>query len=290
MKVGFLLILIAWSVLVFGQTPDVQVKADLGPSFRNENGGGSSAHWFDPFGHHSTIALQFTLEPGLRAYVSQKIERIRHDGDSSQIDESYVEDAGVWRAGKQYLPFGQLRVMRESVVAVRSDTELFLRVLPMAVAACDGGHGHQRGVVGRIGSDSVGMSFALGQHFGISGTSLTQIRLPDESPGMGRGYDRVFGIDAKRSIGPVAFAGEFVALRGGERGASDRDVLDLTATLAPAVTRSVTLGYSIGTDPGIQSMRLQGSFMMAPNVWLEPWLRTRNGQVFDTGVSLRVRL
>jgi hypothetical protein len=289
-RFGLFLALTLVAALVSAQTPDVQVKADLGPTFRNMSGGGSSGHWYDQFGHHSTIALQFTLEPGLRAYVSQKIERIRHDGDTSQIDESYVEDAGVWRAGKQYLPFGQQRVIRESVMAVRSDTDLFLRALPFDVAACDGGHGHQRGIVGRIGSVRTGVSFAFGQHFGISGTSLTEARLPEESPGIGHGYDRLFGVDAKRKVGVVAFAGEYVFLRGGELGAPDKDVLDVTATLAPSITRSVTLGYSIATDPGIQSMRLQGSFMMAQSIWVEPWVRTRNGKMFDTGVTLRVRL
>src|SRR6478672_4579558 len=169
--------MIAAAAAAFAQVPDVQVKADLGPTFRNQVNGGSDVHWYDPFGHHSTISLQFALEPGFRAYVAQKIERIRNDGDSSPIDESYVEDVGVWRAGKQYLPFGQQRIIRESVVAVRSDTDLFLRVLPMSVAACDGGRGHQRGIVGRIGRE-VGVSFAFGQHFAISGTSLTQVRLP----------------------------------------------------------------------------------------------------------------
>ena len=290
MKLPCFLFLVACAGLAAAQTPDVQVKADLGPSFSNKTVGGSNSHWYDPFGHHSVVSLQFSLEPGFRAYVSQKIERIRHDGDTSQIDESYVEDAGVWRAGKQYLPFGLQRIMRESVVAVRSDTDLFLRVLPMSIAACDAGHGRQRGLVGRIGSNSAGVSFAIGQHFGISGTSLTEARLPEQSPGVGNGYDRVLGIDASRKLGAVSFAGEYVILRAGEHGAEDKDAMDLTATLAPSLSRSITLGYSTATSPGIQSLRLQGSFVVAQSLWLEPWVRTRNGKVFDTGVTLRVRL
>ena len=289
MKGFFLLLLFNASALVAAQVPDVQVKADLGPTFRNQVNGGSDVHWYDPFGHNSIVALQFALEPGFRAYVSEKIERIPHDGDNSPIDESYVEDAGVWRAGKQYLPFGLQRVMRESVVAVRSDTDLFLRDLPLDIAACDGGHGRQRGLVGRVGR-SFGLSFAVGQHFGISGTSLTEIRLPDQSPGRGEGYDRILGADVSRQEGVFKLAGEYVLLRGGEHGASDRDVLDLTATLAPSVNRSVTFGYSLGTDPGVTSMRLQGSFLIEPNLWLEPFVRTRGGQVFDSGFTLRVRL
>ena len=289
MRFSAIIFLLLTSVIACAQVPDVQVKADLGPTFRNEVNGGSDGHWYDPFGHHSTIALQFGLEPGFRGYVSQKIERIRNDGDNSQIDESYVEDQGVWRAGKQYLPFGLQRIFRESVVAIRSDTDLFLKVLPMSISACDGGHGRQRGIVGRVGRN-IGVSFAVGQHFGIAGTSLTEVRLPTESPGIGEGYDRVFGADVSKDFGVFHCSGEYVLLRGGEHNAPDREVLDLAATLQPAISRSVTFGYSVGTKPGITSMRLQGSFLIQPNLWLEPFIRTRNGRVFDSGVTLRVRL
>ena len=286
---GSIVLFLLSSARSLAQTPDVQVKADVGPSFRSQVSAGSDSHWYDPFGHNSTVALQFTLEPGLRAYAAEKIERIRHDGDTSQVDESYVEDPGVWRAGKQYLPFGIQRIFRESVVAVRSNTDFFLRLVPLSVAACDGGRGHQRGVVGRIGGP-IGVSFAFGQHFGISGTSMTEARLPSESLGVGNGYDRVLGVDASQKLGIFSFAGEFAAFRGGEHGIPDKDILDATLTLAPSTTRSLSLGYSIATSPGIQSFRIQGKMMVEPNLWAEPWVRTRNGRVFDTGVTVRVRL
>lgn len=271
------------------QVPDVQVKADLGPVFRNEVNGGSDVHWYDPFGHHSTIALLFALEPGFRAYISQRIERIRHDGDPSPIDESYVEDAGIWRAGKQYLPFGAQRIFRESVVAVRSDTDLFLRELPMKVAACDGGPGRQRGIVGRIGR-SIGVSFAFGQHFGVSSTSMTEARLPTDNMEKGRGYRNVFGADVSRQVGPFFVSAEGAMFREGEAGAPDTQILDVTATLAPDIRHSLIFGYSLSTHPGVRSFRLQGSFALENTLWLEPWVRSRNGRAFDSGVSLRVRL
>lgn len=289
MKLLCLLAAAALAAIASAQTPDVQVKADVGPSFRSIGGGGSDAHWYDPFGHHSTVALQFMLEPGLRAYVAQKIERIRHDGDTSQVDESYVEDPGVWRAGKQYLPFGIQRVFRESVVAIRSNTDYFLRLVPLSIAACDGGRGHQRGVVGRVGGP-IGISFAFGQHFGISSTSMTEARAPDQALGVGTGYDRVVGVDASQPLGLIKFAGEFVAFRSGEHNLPDKDILDVSFSLVPSSTRSFTVGYSVATKPGIQSFRLQGQAMAAQNLWVEPWLRTKNGKLWDTGLTVRVRL
>jgi hypothetical protein len=156
-------------------------------------------------------------------------------------------------------------------------------------SACDGGFGRERGIVGRIGRE-LGVSFAFGQHFGIAGTSLTQARLPDESPGIHGGYKGVIGGDYSRSLGVLKLQAEYAAFRDGELGASDKEVLDVTATLQPAITRSVTLGYSVATHPDINSLRLQGSFLIAQTLWLEPWVRTRNGRIFDTGITLRVRL
>lgn len=287
MKALWALLLLGFASLAQSQVPDVQVKADLGPTFRNEVQSGSDVHWYDPFGHYSTVALQFALEPGFRLYLAQRIERARKEGDPSQIDESFVEDAGIWRAGKQYLPFGQQRIFRESVVAIRSDTDLFLREFPLSIAACDGGPGKQRGIVGRIGR-SLGLSFAFGQHFGISATSLTQAR--DMEAPVTAGYRQVLGADAYRNVGAIVFRGEAALFRGGEHGADDLNVLDLTASLEPAPTRSLTLGYSFASNPSRRSLRFQGRFLVAPNLWAEPWVRTRNGHVFDTGVTVRVRL
>lgn len=289
MKLGVTSLALVCGASCFAQIPDVQFKADFGPTYRSEAKGGSAIRWYDPFGHHSVIALQFALEPGFRAYVAQKIQRIANDGDNSQVDESYVEDTGVWRAGKQYLPFGNQVILRESVTAIRSDTELFLRVLPMSVAACDGGSRRQRGFIGRIGTD-VGFSFAFGRHFGISGTSLTQIRLPEESPGVGTGFRQVLGMDFKRQQGKILFLGDFALFSSAEQDIEDLQALDLSATYQPAVGRSLTFGYSTGSVPGIQSFRVQGSFLLGDNIWLEPWVRTRDGSVHDAGVTARVRL
>lgn len=287
MRLAALILIAGLTAVASAQIPDVQVKTDLGPTYRNEVREGSDAHWYDPFGHHSIVALQFALEPGFRAYVSQRLQRIRFDRDNSQIDESFVEDAGVWRAGKQYLPFGQQRILRDSAIAVRSDTEIFLHEFPASIAACDGGSGKQRGIVGRIGR-SLGVSFALGQNFGISSTSLTQVRLPGRTRPVG--YGKILGADATRNVGALVLRGEYAIFRDGERDAPDMDVLDLTASLEPSLTRSLTLGYSFGSNPSIRSLRLQGKFLVAANLWMEPWVRTRNGHVFDTGVTVRVRL
>src|SRR5207253_1549758 len=119
--------------------------------------------------------------------ISQKFAKIPNDPDRDLLDQYYLEDEGIWRIGKQYLPFGSGRFLHESVLAVRGDTQLVLEGLPIVAAAVDNGKGRQRGFVGRIGS-RLGLSFALGSHFGINATSFTLVRRPEDSPGVGHGY------------------------------------------------------------------------------------------------------
>lgn len=271
------------------QIPDVQVKGDIGLTYAAEVEGGNTLRFYDRFGNLSTVAFQFTLEPGFRAYVAQKLQRLPNDADASQIDESYVEDIGVWRAGKQYLPFGTQRILRESVLAVRSDTEPFFGYLPFQVAACDGGEGKQRGFVGRIGT-RLGFSFALGTHFAISGTALTQIRDPEDSPGRGGGYRRVLGADYSKSTGLGVAGVEYVLLQEGHQGQPNREVLEVYFTLEPDKSRSVRLSYVQATNPGIDQVIIRGDIHLQNNAYLEPFVRIRDGRFHDAGATLRVRL
>jgi hypothetical protein len=271
------------------QIPDVQVKGDIGLTYASEVEGPSTLRFYDRFGHLSTVAFQFTLEPGFRAYVSQKLQRLPDDADASQIDESYVEDIGVWRAGKQYLPFGTQNILRESVLAVRSDTEPFFGYLPFQVAACDGGEGRPRGVVGRIGT-RLGISFALGTHFAISGTALTQIRDPEDSPGRGFGYRRVLGADYSKSTGLGVAGFEYVVLQEGHNGQPNREVLEAYFTLEPDQSRSVRVSYAQATNPGLSQVTVKGNLHLQNNTYLEPFVRIRDGRFHDAGATLRVRL
>lgn len=271
------------------QIPDVQVKADIGLSYASEVEGPTTLRFYDRFGHLSTVAFQFALEPGFRAYVSQKLQRLPDDADSSQIDESYVEDIGVWRAGKQYLPFGTQTILRESVLAVRSDTEPFFGYLPFQVAACDGGEEKPRGFVGRVGT-RLGFSFAFGTHFSISGTALTQVRDPEDSPGKGAGFRRVLGADYSKSTGLGIAGFEYVWFQEGHDGQPNREVLEVYFTLEPDARRSVRVSYVQATNPGLGQVTVKGNLQIQNNTYLEPFVRIRDGRFHDAGATLRVRL
>jgi hypothetical protein len=278
------------AALARAQAPDIQAKVDLLLHDHSEAHGDTTLRFYDTFGHFSTVAFQLALEPGLKAYISQRIQRIRHDGDPSQLDEYYVEDPGNWRIGKQYLPFGSGNIIRESVLAVRAEHFFLLNDVPVSVAACDAGMGRQRGVVGRLGND-LGFSFYFGRHFGINASSLTYVRQPEDSSGVGAGYKSAFAVDASKKSGITVLGAEYVQLRDGEgQDAGDRDLLDLSVSLKPSNTRSLTLGWTWVTHPGFDIMRLQNSFQVAQNTSVEAFIRMKHERFYDFGVSLRVKL
>jgi hypothetical protein len=149
----------------------VLFKADVILHYRSEQGKRTTFKAYDSLGNYSTVGLQFTLEPGFEVIVTQRLQQIRGNADNDQIHELYIEDRGYWRLGKQVLPFGQNRLLRESVYAGRYETVLGFESLPAVLSVCDGGQGRQRGFVGRVGT-RLGVSGAFGNHFGIDASSV----------------------------------------------------------------------------------------------------------------------
>lgn len=285
----FVAALIACSLATasIAQVPDVQIKLDARINYRSFNDNTSDVRWYDTLGRQSLVGLQLQLEPGLRMYVSERLEKIPHDGDPDVVDEYYIEDVGSWRVGKQVLPFGA-GILRESAVGARSDTSLFLRALPVKLALFDSGIGRQRGASGRLGK-SIGLSFAVGDHLGISATSLTLIRRPSDTPGKGFGYHRALGLDLAGSAKPFKVGLEFVALRDGSALDPDQDILDATASLVPNKYQSYTFGLTRDFLQPATFMRLQGNVFLYNNVYLEPLIRYRDGKLYDFAVSLRLK-
>jgi hypothetical protein len=272
------------------QIPDVKVRLDAVMSYRQDLNGASKVRYYSVFGRHGTAALMFTLEPGFTAFLSQKLERIPNDADRDSLDEAYVEDEGIWRVGKQYLPFGSGNILRESVMAARADTTLVLEELPIRMAVVDGGTGRQRGIVARLGTN-LGASIAAGEHFGINGTALTQIRRPEESPGRGRGWRRAFGFDGTLRYGDVDVRAEAVILRDGHTSLDENlAIFDVAARLVPGPFSEFTLGYTKETRTGRDFLRAVAEVEATENVSLRPFVRMRGGRLWDLGIEVRVRL
>lgn len=275
----------AWS-----QVPDVQVKLDINLHYRTGRNEPTTIRFYDSLARPSTVALIFGLEPGFRAFVSERFQRIPNDGDPEQLEQYYIEDPGIWRIGKQILPFGKESLLRMPAKAARGDTTLAFRYIPVAIALCDEGEGLTRGVVGRIGS-RLGVSFAVGRNIGISSTCLAVLRGPEGGLGKDRGYQQAYGVDYSRRFGDWRMQAEFVTLRQGETVQDNvREVSDVLFTLEPSKYRSVAFGWSKDWMGSVEMYRIEGHFWATRNVWIEPMVRYRNGRFFDLGVSLKVKL
>lgn len=290
MKLAVTCAIFAAAAAASAQIPDVLIHLDVRLNYRSLNDGGTAVRWYDTLGRPSLVGLSFTLEPGFKALVTQKLERIPHDGDPDQLDEYYVEDEGNWRVGKQELPFGPKFLDRESVLGARTDTSFIIEHLPLDLAVCDGGLGRQRGVVGRFGT-RLGVSFEVGDHFAISSQALSILRHPEDSPGIGRGYHTVVGVDYSKGSGDIQSAIEFVALRGGETSQdADESVLDVSATLKPDEYRSMTFGFTRAFQQSTNIMRVSGSFYGYRGATFEPMVRYKDGKLLDFGISLHFKV
>lgn len=282
---GFLLV-----PLGFGQAADVKIKLDLllAPTWTDREP--TLFKLYDRLGKFSTVSLSGSLETGWKFYVSQRLQKIDGDPDSGLLDEFYVEDTGLWRVGKQYLPFGR-RLMRESVLAVRGDSNLLFEGVPLSLAVLDGGKTLQSGVVARIGPPSFGVSLAVGQHFGINGSALTLIRTPEEFLPRGRGYRQAFGADFRRRSGKWTAEGEVIALRGAHLGV-DRDIIasDLLSTFQIRKAASMGVGWTRQWDLGQDTFRASARIPVIDKISFEPLVRMRGSRLLDITFVIRISL
>lgn len=282
--------LVLGPTLAFGQTPEVAVFAELYPTLSWKEGEQGRLSWYGLSGETSTVGFRMLLESGNRVLVSQRLQKWPGDADLDSLDEYWIESTGNWRVGKQYLPFGLKGVLRETAVGVRLDTQLLLQNAPIQIAYVDNGTNRTRGVVGRIGRRA-GISFAVGDHFGIQASSFSAFQEPDELLGRGRGYGFAVGADFSLPVGSTTVGGEWVSFRDGETLADgDLDLSDLRVDwFLPGRADKVTFGWARDWKGGEDFLRFEGEIGVAEKVWVKPYVRFDNNGFRDLGISGRLR-
>ena len=290
MRALLLALAVQTATLAAAQNPDIIFSVDGRMQFLTGSVGPTFVRFYDNLGRHSVGSITFYTEAGFQGYVSEKFERIPNDPDRDSLDQYYVEDEGIWRVGKQYLPFGSGHFLHESVLAVRGDTQLILEGLPIVIAACDNGAGRQRGIVGRLGS-RLGLSFALGTHFGINGTSFDLIRRPEDSPGAGHGYKTMLDVDYSKNVGSIFdLGGEAILLRDGNTSADHYDTMfDVSGTLKADPRRQMTIGWTRDNAQHADFYRVMGSFWLSRYLILEPIVRYKGTALFDAGLTFHFK-
>lgn len=279
------------TVLATCQTPEVAIYADFTPTWIVSTGQTSRLRWYDIHGRYSVVGMQLILESGNIVKLTERLEKIDNDGDNGSLDEAYIESRGSWRIGKQYLPFGTQSLLRETVPAVRYDTQLVIDTLPLKIAFSDNGAGFTRGVVARIG-DSVGVSVGVGDHFAIQGSSLTQIRRPDEAPGRGRGYERAFGLDLSRQWAGGVLEFEWVSLQHGITVEDvDMDISDLRFRFTTKGSNiPIALAWSREWEKRRDWYSLAAEIRVLETLVWEPFLRFDGLNWHDFGLSAKIKL
>lgn len=277
------------TVAAFSQTPQVSINIDFWPSMRVDRAGDATFRWYDDLGHTSVVSVTLLTEVGFKAFVSERLQQIPGDADNEALNEYYVEDSNHWRVGKQLLPFGLTQLEREYVRAARVDTTLALGGWPLYIAACDGGVGKQKGVVGRLG-EGIGVSIASGEHFGIAGSAFNEVRKPEDSPGIGAGYDQMFGLDFTQHVGRLTASGEAVRVRKG-RTSKDQDndfgLLKLEYEFMGDNRFSITWARDVASS--VDSYRFRLESKINRNLDVFPQIRFRGGRFLEGFLGLRLR-
>lgn len=289
MKSSAFLLLLALGTLAQAQIPDVKIKVEFRPTYISTRGADSSLRWYDWTGRHSVAEIELGLEPGYRAYFAERFQKIPGDVDNEQLDQYYVEDPGLWRVGKQAIPFGLNRILNEKARGVRGDTSFLLGSQEISGAFFDNGQKRLRGAVIRVGN-RIGASLEVGNNIAAQGSALTLLRKPEDAPGSGRGYRLAIGTHFRRSWGKYSLEAEGVALRNGHTALDESaDISDLFFTFRADNRRSVSLGWTRDWRDTDNFLRATGRFVMHRNVALEPMVRIRNGRLFDAAITTVVK-
>ena len=284
-----LLLMLSLPVLALAQIPDVKIKVEFRPTYRSATGEDSSLRWYDWTGRHSLAEIELRLEPGYRAYFAERFQKIPGDPDNEQLDQYFVEDPGLWRVGKQQIPFGLNRVLNEKGLGARGDTSFLIGSQEISGAVFDNGTNKLRGASLRIG-DRIGASIEVGDHIAAQASALSVLRRVEDAPGLGRGYRLAIGAHFRRTWGLYSVEAEGVALRNGHTALDpSADVSDVQFTLRADNRRSLSLGWTRDWRQSANFVRATGRFVMHRNVALEPMVRLRNGRVFDAAITTVVK-
>lgn len=274
--------------LAAAQTPDVSIVTDVRMSL-SQTKDGNRIRFYDPLGRHSTVSLTLNLETGYRVFVSERFARIPNDTMGNQLEMAYIEAPGLWRIGHLDTPFGRKFLVRDAGFGAELNTVLLFDNLPVVAATIDNGRRRTRGVVARLG-DRVGVSFARGDHFAASATSLTPFQAVEDSPGVNRGFRQAYGIDTRTTIGGTLFTAELVSLQDGHTSQDVEDqFLDLTMGWRGSDDRTgVTFGYTRSFEGRKNAYRAEGEWIVNQKVSVFGLIKvSRDHRIASTGVRLR---
>jgi hypothetical protein len=288
-RVALGLTFLACAGLIQAQNPNVAFRVDLVPTYISSKGSDNRVRWYDALGRFSTVGFGINLETGHYVLVTERMARIRNDRDREQLDELYVEDPGLWRLGRQYLPFGAQGIYREVGNAIRIDSEKFAKHLVASIAVVDNGPGRTRGAIGRVGTRQAGLSLGWGERFGQSSTVLAVVR-DVEQPLAGIGSRVLLGADVRLPAGALDVIAEHLLMRRGNSAKDvSRDVTDLRVSSQQNSAAKFVLGWSRDWTRKSDFYRIESELVVVKNVALKSLVRFEGGAWKDLSIGARIR-
>jgi len=232
-----------------------------------------------------------TLDNGLYVLVTQRLQRVPGGADPDTLDQAYVEEPGIWRAGRQVLPIGGGFLFREYALAARVDLPGDRVAIPITLAVCANGDRRQRGIIGRIGRE-IGLTVVAGRNFGINPSSLATLRDLEAAPGADGGWRWIIAGDISRQFGPLIVQGEFALLRQPEGSTKTAgEVSDLRASLNSFEGQVVTtLGWSRDWRTQHDAYRFETETLVSRSVTIRSFVRIDGGAWRDITMGVRIRL
>ena len=293
MKRGFANLFVAVLPIVsFAQerAPDAAFRVDVNFNNNIASGKGNRFRWYDPLGRHSTVGFGLNLESGYYVLVTERLQRISNDHDRDQLDEVYIEEPGLWRVGRQYLPFGSQIIIRESGMAIKVEASRVGQKFPLTMAVVDSGPKQSKGAVGRLGPANYGLSLAYGQHFARSSTSLAVVsNVEDLRPG--EGYRLIVGGDGTIRLKTLDIHLEHVLLRRGNTAADlAMDVSDLKLTPRSSGGTKFSIAWSREWVTKVDLYRVESEVPISKNLSMRSLVRFQRGSWKDLSIGIRVRL
>ncbi|MBX3096543.1 MAG: hypothetical protein KF812_06755 [Fimbriimonadaceae bacterium] len=285
---GFALFATLISSSLLAQAADFVLIAELRPTI-NSGDDGDELRWFDQNATASIVGIRLLLINGSRVKLTQRITRLPGDGDPGYIDEAYIERRGVWRAGRQWIPFGRGAIVHETMTGVRFDTRLVFGNEAAAVAF-DNGVGRSRGVALRAG-DAIGFSVASGNHLGIGPATLTEIDGVTGGFGRGGGYRLLLGGDAQFVFAGLNWQGEHVVFLDPERASdSSFSASNLSFTVGLPISGWKTrLSWSRRWDRESDQFGVSIDAPAEAGIVYRGYLGLRSGTIFRGGFGVTIK-
>ena len=248
----------------------------------------TSFEWFDQRYQSSLVGLRGVLPNGTRVRFAQRLARLPGEVDRELIDEAFIERRGDWRIGRQRMPFGQRRVVNESLWGGRYDTRLAFGV-NASVYAFDEGRGRATGAGIRIGEE-VGISLMAGTNLGMQPTSQPFIERDPSEVQLGAGHDLLLGGDVSFRYGGMQGTAEHVLFLNPSFGQRSYALTDVSLRAGPPVANwGITMGFHRRWDQRNAIFTLEVDAPAESGIIYRVFTRLEGGLALQGGFGMTIR-